>query len=200
MIVVAGLVLAVCAYAGATPRSPVCGPAGAHTLASSSSARVYSRSEAVFGCAAGGARSYRLGQLGPCNGANHVSPVVLAGTVAAFGSERCGVDTASSQVIVRRLSDGGTLSRSPAITAAYGAEAFQAVTAVVVKRDGAVAWIATIHGIGVSGSPVEVHERDPHRAALLLDKGDSIRTGSLRRHGSRVSWRDGRSLRHATLG
>ncbi len=66
----------------------------------------------------------------------------MTGIFAGYGAERCGVDTASAEVIVRRLTDGRVLTRVPATTTSVGAEFFQSVTALALKGDAAVAWIA----------------------------------------------------------
>jgi hypothetical protein len=197
-IAIAAVALMASASSMAVSSSPVCGPANTKTLAASQTARVYSSGPWVYGCAAATGRSYRLGQRSTCIGAARVGPVVLAGTMAAYGSEQCGVDTGSAEVIVRRLSNGRTLTQLPATTIGVGAEFYESVTAVVVKRDGAVAWIGVNHSIISKRVAIEVH-KDDRAGATLLDSGAGIHTTSLRRDGSRLTWKDGRELRHALL-
>jgi hypothetical protein len=182
----------------ARPTSPVCGPASAKTLAASHTARVYGTSHWVYGCAAGVGRTYRLGQRPTCNGAPRIAPVVVTGTLAGYGSERCGVDTGSAEVVVRRLTDGKTLTRLPATTTSVGGEFYQSVTALVLTGDGAVAWIAVNRSIIRSRVAIEVHKHDATGSALL-DSGAGIQTASLRRRGSELTWRHGAQLRHARL-
>ena len=105
------------------------------------------RMATAFGCAAGGARSYRLGVRTNCIGADLVGPIVVAGEVAAYGSERCGVDTGFTQVLVRDLRTGKRVSASPAVTSP-GPESFASVSALVVRSDGAAAWVAIATSIG----------------------------------------------------
>ena len=182
----------------AHPTSPVCGPANAKTLATSHAARVYGSAHGVYGCAAGAGRTYRLGQRPTCVGAARIAPVVVTGILAGYGAERCGVDTASAEVIVRRLTDGRVLTRVPATTTSVGAEFFQSVTALVLKGDAAVAWIAVNRSIISTNSATEVH-RDDRAGSALLDSGAGIATRSLRRDGSLVTWKHDDRLRHARL-
>ena len=175
-----------------------CGPAGAHTLAAGSSARVYATGPTIYGCSARTGRVTRLGTSGPCNAAQHVGPFAIAGQLAAYGLETCGVDTGSSQVVVRRLSDGKVLLSEPAITGSLGPESFSSVTSVVVTTGGAVGWIGSGSSIVRHSEVIEVHSADQH-AQRLLDSGASIDGSSLRLHGSRLSWRHGGTTRSAKL-
>lgn len=118
--------LATLAASGGAHGGSVCGPLTARTLASSSHARVYALGAGAFGCAAGGRKSFRLGGTSTCIGADRVGPIVVAGEIAAFASERCGVDTGSTQVLVRNLRDGKHLSASEA-AASPGPESLTSV-------------------------------------------------------------------------
>jgi hypothetical protein len=69
--------LAAGASSAAHPSSTVCGPTSARTLAAGHVARVYSSGHWVYGCAAGAARTYRLGQPATCIGATRIAPVVV---------------------------------------------------------------------------------------------------------------------------
>jgi hypothetical protein len=197
-IAVAAVALAAGSASAAPSHSPVCGPARAKTVAATRTARIYRSAHWVYGCASGSARAYRLGQQPTCIGAPRVGPVVLAGELAGFGSQHCGVDSASAEVVVRRLTDGQTLTRLPATTTSVGAESFDSVASLVLKRDGAVAWIGVNRSIISKNLSIEVHRHD-RTGSALLDSGASIRTTSLRRHGSLLTWRHGGELRHARL-
>src|SRR5947209_20286387 len=101
---VIGLVLGA-ASAGGAARAP-CGPDAAHDLAADSQARVYVTSAGVYGCARRGGVPMRLGgPVASCLAGDRIGPVSLAGTTAAFASERCGIDTGVTRVGVRGLSD-----------------------------------------------------------------------------------------------
>jgi hypothetical protein len=186
--------------ASAGTNSPVCGPAGAHTLASNSLARVYLRNGNVYGCAATGPRSYRLGTSGHSFNEGRVGPIALAGVDAAYGLTTYGVDTVTAEVIVRHLTDGRVLRRHPAITGSVGAEFAEQVDDVVVKRDGSVAWIANVSSIASHGHATTEVDKSDRTSRTLLDRHASgIKLHSLRLAGSRLTWRYRTTTRSATL-
>jgi hypothetical protein len=162
-------------------------------------ARVYSANGDVYGCSLGAKQSYRLGSAARSIRQGRVGPLALAGRDAAYGFTRYGVDTLSATVIVVRLSDGKQLHNSSATSKPLGPEFFQSVESVVVKSDGAVAWVAKAGSI-ISGRPADVEvNRADARGALLLDSGGGINPTSLRLHDSIVSWRHGSATHSATL-
>lgn len=181
----------------ASPASARCGPASARTLGASPLARVYVQLGAAYGCAAGSPRRFVLGHTSTCINADRVGPVTVAGRLAAFALSRCGVDTGSATVSVRRLSDGATLFSHMAAGAA-GPEGYVAVTGIVARRDGAVAWIARASTIVGHRSVTGVYARRGSGVAPL-DSGPGIVSSSLRLTGSSVSWRDGSARRSARL-
>src|SRR5205807_607519 len=121
----------------------------------------------------------------------------LSGTTLAYGLESCGVDTGSSSVVVRRLSDGRQLRLLPATTGQLAPESYQLVGSVVVKSDGAVAWIAAANSVVRQSGSVEVHRAD-RRGHAALDSGPSIEAGSLRLRGSTLTWRHGAATKSAS--
>jgi hypothetical protein len=179
--------------------APVCGPAGAHTLAADAKARVYSRNGSVYGCAKGAPKSFRLGSTSNSTRQNRVGPLALAGVDAAYGLTNYGVDTVSAEVLVRQLSDGHLLRRQNAVAGNLPAEYFESVDAIVLKPDGSVAWTAHGGSIVSDKSSVTEVEKSDRSSRTLLDKSSRIKTGSLRLQGSRLSWRDGATTRSATL-
>ncbi len=198
----AGLVLAAGALAGgvahsAFAASAVCGPGMGHTLAENRQARVYSSHGRVLGCIAGGRRTVVLGSAGFCIGQDRIAPVVLSGELAAYGSERCGIDTGSTDVRVRRLSDGRRLAAATA-SDAPGAESYTTVTSLVLKPSGSVAWIATASSLGTHRSLTQVRRLAAGKD-VLLDSGARIDPRSLRLRRSNLTWRDGSSTRSARL-
>ncbi len=105
----------------------------------------------------------------------------------------------SSQVMVRSLADGKQLHAAPAITTTHLPESFVSVDSIVVKADGAVAWIAQTSSVVSHGTVVlEVHRIDA-RGQSLLAAGHSIRPRSLKLSGSTVSWRVGSATHTAVL-
>jgi hypothetical protein len=165
------------------------------TVAADRSARIYTLSNRVYGCAG---RSYLLGTYRPRLGQARITHVALAGTIAAFSVTRSGVDTSIAQVIIRRLDNGRTLHTLGAVTQPIGPESFQRVGSLVVKGDGAAAWIAGATSIIRHGMEVEV-DRIDRRGEKTLDGGPDIKSASLRLHSSRLSWRHGSATRSATL-
>jgi hypothetical protein len=127
-----------------------------------------------------------------------VAPFALAATVVAYGLERCGIDTGSAVVIVKRLSTGRQLRSLPATTGALSPESYQHVGSLAVRADGSVAWIGVATSIIRHSQTIEVHRADG-RGIAELDSGLAIDPRSLRLHGTTVSWRHADLLRAATL-
>lgn len=176
-----------------------CAPAGAHRVASSASAEVYSSRGTVYGCSEKTGRRTKLGQTTSCIRADLISHARVAGELAAYADERCGVDAGFTTVVVVRLSDGKRLKSDPATTGRTLPESYQSVDSLVLRRDRRVAWIATAHSIiRPSSADIEVHA-DDRRGARLLDSGAGIDPRSLRLHGSRLTWRDGGATRTVRL-
>jgi hypothetical protein len=175
-----------------------CGPAKAHTLAADGLARVYATHGKVYGCARGSHSHYELGAASNSMGERRVGPVALAGVDVAFGRTTYGVDVVSAEVVVENLTDGHVLRDELATRSSVGPESDQQVHSVVVKRDGSVAWIATIRSIGSGKRATEVRKSDRTRRKLL-DKSDAVRPDSLRLHHSELTWRDGSTRKSATL-
>jgi hypothetical protein len=127
-----------------------------------------------------------------------VGVVALGGVDAAYSTTQMAVDSLSAEVVVRRLDDGRTVHRTSATTAPLGPEFFQSVDSIVVRSDGAVAWISTGGSIIRHARKTEV-DRIDRRGEATLDRGSAIDTRSLRLRGSQLSWRHGSARRSATL-
>jgi hypothetical protein len=168
-----------------------CGPAARHTVAHSSQARVYVSGSSLYGCANGGHRPIRLGSTGGCLGGTSVGPTAVAGRLVAYAARRCGVDTSSSQVVVRRLTDGHQLSSHNAMRGSIGPESQQSVGSIVVTGGGKVAWIASSFSIGTHRHSNQVIAVSG-RTVKVIDSGAGIVAGSLQLHNGTLSWmRDG---------
>jgi hypothetical protein len=160
---------------------------------------VYSQGEKVYGCAAGTHSSYALGTTSSSRGGEgRVGPIALAGVNAGFGRTSFGVDVISAEVVVERLTDGVVLRDRAATAGNFGPEYSQQVHSVVVKRDGSVAWIASISSITSGKGATQVRKSD-RTSRTSLDSGPKIKPGSLRLHGSELSWRNGAARKTATL-
>jgi hypothetical protein len=175
-----------------------CDPSGAHTLAVDADARVYTLRTKVYGCANGGTRRYLLGSTGFCVNAHAVGAVVrLAAAYVGYSVATCGVDNGSTIVYARNLTDG-VIAGQHAATTTVGVESHQTVDSLVVRADGAVAWIATADSIGAPKLVRQVERVDSHGFGLL-DTGIGIATNSLTLHGTLVSWTDHGTVHDAKL-
>ena len=184
------------AATGAGAHGTLCGPSRARTLAADRVARVYAVDRKVYGCARGGHSRYKLGATSNSMGRDRVGPVALAGYDVAFGRASYGVDVVSAEVVVEYLVDGRVL-RDHAATDQYQPEGVQEVNSIVVKPDGAVAWIAT--DTTLSGAKDIEARKSDHTRSTYLDSGPEVRPESLRLHGSKLTWRDGSTTKSATL-
>ncbi len=194
--------LAACGSSGAATsvgdRAATCGPPAAHTLASSDGARVYAQGGSVYACSRASGRAYRLGDARRCIAAARVGPAAAAGGVVAYAVERCGVDTATAVVVVRRVSDGKRLSRHGVAPGPRVPEAFPEVGSIVVDRRGHAAWIASVHSVVLNHLFAQVAET-AGAGTRVLASGATIALGSLRLHGSRLTWTAGGVRHSATL-
>jgi hypothetical protein len=179
---------------GTAAATAICVPASGQVKLSDARAQVYALGKAIYACDQRTRHTTRLGQATVCIGTARVDHMALAGDVVAYGLDRCGVDTGSTTVIVRRISDGKQLHSYAAITGPGLVESYQTIDALIVTSKGLVAWIATDSSIIGRGRRIEVHGN-----GRLLDSGAGIARTSLRLHGSTLSWRDGGSTRTATL-
>jgi hypothetical protein len=73
------------------------------------------------------------------------------------------------------------------------------VLSIVIKPDGAVAWIARMSSLGGGHPELQVLAANAGASARLLDSGDGVAPASLRLHGSRLTWKHGGQVRSATL-
>jgi hypothetical protein len=196
------LAVAACGSSSAEPApshaGTSCGPAAARTLAADRAGRVYRRAGTVYACSSQTGRIVTLGQSTSCLRAPRVSAVALAGTLVAYGSQTCGVDTGAGALLVRRLSDGGQLHRLAAVSAPAGPESYRSVVSVVLRPNGSVAWIGSADSVISHRTRFEVHALSGG-AERRLDQGTRIEAHSLRLHGSRLMWSDDGQARSATL-
>lgn len=156
--------------------------------------------EIYYGCVYGSRHTYELGRpsdcidvsIGQCGG---ITNVVLAGSTVAY--EEFASKSGVWWVIVRDLRSGRVLRRlrtntpGPVNTAG-------AVEALVLKSDGAVAWVAQAHlPTAVPNGPreYEVYATDATGESRLLASGPGIVPASLALAGSTVYWtQQGRPL------
>jgi hypothetical protein len=153
---------------------------------------VYAARGSVYAC--GDGKNIPLGKSSTCIAAVRIDRAAVAGDLVAYGAERCGIDSGTASVAVLRVRDGKRLRRFAAIKGSVGPESTRSVDSLVVKRDGSLAWIASVSSIIGHGRLVEVHAN-----GRLLDSSVVIKPRSLQLHGSTLSWRDGDLTRSAAL-
>jgi hypothetical protein len=159
------------------------------------------------GCVHGGRRELVLGEFGrPCSssgcGTSIASPV-LGGTIVAFERSTLieplnGEGAGEYFVVVRDLRTGRTLHQlatGPGRAPKPRYKGSGPTTAIVVKPDGAVAWIVDS---GIEGSAFEVHAFDKSGSRLLA-VGPDIAPTSLALAGSTLYWTQGGTAHSTTL-
>jgi hypothetical protein len=187
---------------GANNRGLVrCAPKHAKVLVSNAQAQVYGKINEVgyfriFGCARGRKRSYVLGETPTVSssGGSGIRHETLAGTMVAYeaitgnilpegGSEN------SWLVLVRDLRTGRWVHRAfTGVARQPKNEGVGPLSALVLKPDGSVAWIAKVGGLsGYVPPEYEVHALDKSGSRLLAS-GTDIAPNSLTLKGSALSW------------
>ena len=190
-------------YASASPYPP----AHAHKLLTDSKAMVYEKrsretgNEAIWGCIRGELRPYLLGEEFSCEGGSDAScsginREVLAGTMIAYeegASSFLGERVLGNEhiIAVRNLDTGHVIHRAPTGELASPRKGFEGVgatTAIAVKPDGAVAWIAdNAERSTATAEYFEVHAIDAHGNHVLA-ADTAIAPHSLRLRRSTLSW------------
>lgn len=152
----------------------------------------------VFGCAVGARRSYRLGRTdeGSAAGSVGTGPFALAGPVVAYSASEFTETLNRNEIVVRNLADGEIMHRVPnGSPAKSGDVGLGETTAIVVKRDGSVAWIT--RASKELGS-IQVRSVDA-AGSHMLAASPEIEPGSLALAGSTLYWTEGGKPFSATL-
>lgn len=202
-----------------------CAPDHVHILLANAQSELYSRFQTVetyyertmvYGCAKGH-RRYELGEAASCAGGGGggascggIALEQLTGPIVAFtktdivgtGQGSLSLGSASWLIVVRNLRTGRVLQNVPTGTRAMSLEGDTGIgraLAIVVKSDGAVAWIAEDDEQSAGGPTVyQVHALDK-TGSRLLASGSDIRPNSLRLVDSTLSWRQGGKPMSAVL-
>jgi hypothetical protein len=182
------------------PPEQGCFPKGSKTIQQTAKARVYGRYRAGYGetdvwaCAYRSVESFLLGSRQPIDdGGDVVDRVQLGGIFVAWNAERYDHDGSSPDLEILNLITGRTIFIWPRPSSSYPDGANVDVTALVISRRGSAAWIAS------GGSMYTVWTRPHHAAAAVVDSGPAIGPRSLKLHRGRLTWKDGRMTRTATL-
>ena len=185
---------------------PKCPPKHSRIRVADVQAVVYERLDAqgnvdVFGCAGSHGKSHLLGETPrPSSlGGGGVELETLAGTMVAYeqSAEQESLLGEPGEhewwVVVRDLRNGRLVRRVPTgATRKPQDVGIGPVVGMVVKSDGAVAWIARIAEALVRGKPweYEVHAVDK-TGSRLLESGADIDPSSLALAGSTLYWTQG---------
>jgi hypothetical protein len=158
------------------------------------SAAVYAVGSGRYGCYASGRPVRLLAPAGPPTGPpvgrETIARITLNGHDVAFARTASGVDTNSVTVEVFDLRARRRLERHAAVAKVVGPESVATVTALRLRFDGAVAWIASVTSLGTSKFAREVHgARGGHDH--VFDRSRTIAVHALGLHGRFVLWRDG---------
>ena len=177
-----------------------CLPKHAHIIAANRKAEIFAASDPpgldeyvdVYGCVNGGSRTYHLGALPSISsqGTEGVQDETLAGTVVAYEEYSVGGYYSRQQerrVVVRDLRNGRVLHRVPTgvpLNPEPEVVGVGNVVAIVVKSDGAVAWIAddygrTVRPTALSEFPYFDLEAVDRSGSRLLASGTGIDPSSL---------------------
>jgi hypothetical protein len=200
----------------ATAASRGCASAHSRLVLADAQARVFVppenahfETQIAYGCADRHGRSYQLGSVLECGSPSGCEGVAektlrLVGPIVAYEGFYVGGFSGGTEweVTVRDLRTGRVLHEVPTGTPANphpGYVGVGSITALVLKRDGAAAWIAEDNERSFGHAPYFDVEAVDHSGVRLLASGTGIAPGSLALKGSRVSWKTGRSRFSATL-
>jgi hypothetical protein len=164
----------------------------------------------IRGCVRGRIRSYKLGEPFAFNSSSQggsgggIGSLALAGGMVAFEESLINTGPPEGEpvgnnewrVVVRDLRTGEVVHKVPTGTQTTPSPKIVGVgptTAIVVKSDGAVAWIAEA-GVG----NYEVHALDK-TGSRLLASGEDIKPHVLGIKGSRLYWKQGAQMQSAVL-
>jgi hypothetical protein len=195
--------------ARASHKTPAkCNPAGSRILLANAHAQIYEAGAVIRGCVFGQERFYLLGEAEQCGGGGGgggcvgVQLETLTGTMVAYEEGLSSENETSNVVVVLDLRNGRFLHKAP--TGAPAKPSPERVgtgsaTAIVVKSDGAVAWIAENEELSVKESTYyEVHAVDK-TVSRVLAAGKDIEPDSLALAGSTLYWTQGGKPMSSTL-
>ncbi len=154
----------------------------------------------AFAACTGTSRPVRLGgRLATPGLFRRMSTFRLAGHDVAFVVNDDGPGRSPATVRVIDLRARETISAHPATGRDSRPDRSDEVTSLVVRADGAVAWIAVTREGSAESSEREVDAARARRQTWRLDSGDGIANRSLRLHGRQLSWRHDGDRRSARL-
>jgi hypothetical protein len=215
-------VIALLATAGVPPlaAASTCPPTHSKRLAADAEAEVYEAAlkggetagfPFIFGCVRGNGRAYGLGEQPEfsTDGGGGIRKITRGGAFVAYEavSTVARIDPAPNdnvwKVIVRNLRNGHTVHSVPTgslLRPRRYSEGVGSVTMLVVRRDGAVAWIAQDNE-RTNGEPPTYYDiyASGRHGTRLLAHGRQIRGSYLRLVGMGVQWTEAGKRRAAVL-
>jgi hypothetical protein len=151
----------------------------------------------IYGCVYGGKRTYGLGPLpepDTSSGGGGVEGEILAGPMVAYeefsitSSTPINSGRSSWLIVVRNLRTGKVLHRVPTGTSTSPGEVGGGfASGIVVKSDGAVAWIVA-GGVARGGNQVHVVDKSGSR---IIASGTDVDPQSLALAGGTLYWTQG---------
>jgi hypothetical protein len=195
-----GLFTASAAYAGHKTQSTCRLPPHSRMLVADTQAQVYEKLETeaqergIFGCAFGSRHTSFLGEplpnVGTSSGIEGIQLETLSGSMVAYRYSLAGPNNSYEDIIVRNLSNG-RMHKLVTGTAIHPEPSFEGIgpaRAIVVKADGAVAWIVETNSTPSREYAVEAVDSAGTR---LLAEGAAIDPSSLALTGSTLYWTQG---------
>jgi hypothetical protein len=184
-----------------------CPPAHTRAIAANAQAQVYEATKPpqTFGCVYGSRHAYWLG--GPpvydARGGSERSDFTLGGTFVAFEASTFrdfpeGLPASEHRVVVENLRTGRVLYRVPAGVSSPARVGFGLVTTLLVKSDGAAAWIV---GNTEGDSPATTYEVGAvdGQGSRVLGESSEIEPHSLAIAGNSLHWTQGGKAMSTTL-
>jgi len=179
-----------------------CSSPSSRTLYRTAAGRFFDKRTGVYACSSRFGRKFRLVEE---DFQQDYGPFRLTPGFAAYGSEfDCAAcENQFATVNVMNLRTGRHRFRASASSVPEADDRrTEDVTDLVLKRNGATAWIVVVGGSTLEGQPIrlrQVHARDGAGARVLDSGPDAIQPQSLELSGSTVSWTGEGGGRTATL-
>jgi hypothetical protein len=198
-------------------RSEACRPAGARTLSVGSQLRAFSMAGEVVACVRASGRQTILGSAPGGDGGCFpdfcsVGRVAVAGALVAYGVDNDGRGGLDYHVIVRDVLRRRVISDRPngvfhpedfdrclGATGGSMTTGIGPTTDLVVRRDGAVAWIAQRKCDARGPASYEVFTQSRAQTPVLRDASLSIAPTSLHLTGAGVGWSNAGQPHRATF-
>jgi hypothetical protein len=177
--------------------APVCGPAGAKTVAAGRLTRVYVQRDTAYACTRGVRRRLELGSTycyGSSSGCSTLDHAAVAGRFVAYAIQDCCASYGDEyfELSVRNVATGAVRERH---TTGEPGEVNATLTALVVRPTGAAAWLWRRVTRQETSLVVSRSARCGEPATLA----QSPAVSGLWRSGSRVFWRESGARRSAPL-